>query len=499
MITIVQQVLKSIEDHSSDNAFCIEDVFYTYSDFAKYISKIQYVIKKQVGANETNVGLIANNDIETYAAIIALWLEGKAYVPINPEAPLERNINIIEQSNISTIIDSCGHNAYSNYNLINPISIPFNSFQISLVNRNENNLAYILFTSGTTGTPKGVPITLYNLKHFTKAMWDLGYKIESSDRCLQMFELTFDFSVVSYVVPLLKGACIYTTSKEQIKYLDVYRLIKDYQLTVLPMVPSILNYLRPFFKKIKAPSVRFSIFCGEALNLDIIDEWFTCVSNSDIINFYGPTEATVFCTYYKFNPIKENKAYNGVMCIGKPMKFNDIIIIDQNNKVLGENQKGELCISGSQLTNGYWNNKELNEKAFFYTTHKNEYKRFYKTGDECFFDDDFDIMYVSRIDFQAKIQGYRVELSEIEYYSKQSLSDLNLVAVIVKNKFKNNEIALAIEGAKIETHSILKYLKTKLPDYMIPSKIIFLDRLPLNLNGKTDRKKISNLIEYKNE
>ena len=166
---------------------------------------------------------------------------------------------------------------------------------------------------------------------------------------------------------------------------------------------------------------------------------------------------------------------------------------------MGKNQKGELCISGSQLTSGYWNNKELNEKAFFYTTQENEYKRFYKTGDECFFDDDFDIMYVSRIDFQAKIQGYRVELSEIEYYSKQSLSDLNLVAVIVKNKFKNNEIALAIEGAKIETHSVLKYLKTKLPDYMVPSKIIFLDRLPLNLNGKTDRKKISNLIEYKNE
>ena len=94
-------------------------------------------------------------------------------------------------------------------------------------------------------------------------------------------------------------------------------------------------------------------------------------------------------------------------------------------------------------------------------------------------------MYVSRIDFQAKIQGYRVELSEIEYYSKQSLSDLNLVAVIVKNKFKNNEIALAIEGAKIETHSVLKYLKTKLPDYMVPSKIIFLDRFYICKNNST--------------
>lgn len=495
MITIVQQILKSIKDNSKKNAFCIEDVFYTYNDLATYISKIQYAIQTQTSSQEINFGLIVNNDLETYATIIALWLEGKAYVPINPEAPLERNINIIEQSKIKTIIDSTENFKNDNYRLINSGNLPIESFEISANNINESNLAYILFTSGTTGSPKGVPITLSNLIHFAKSMNHLGYKIQSSDRCLQMFELTFDFSVVSYLIPLLNGACIYTVSKHKIKYLEIYRLIKDYNLTILPMVPSILNYLRPFFKKIKAPSVRFNIFCGEALDLDIIDEWFTCVSNSNIINFYGPTEATVFCTYYEYKPTKTNKAYNGVMCIGKPMKYNDLIIIDENNKVLGENQKGELCISGKQLTNGYWDNNELNKKSFFHTTHKNELKRFYKTGDECFFDKDFDIMYVSRIDFQAKIQGYRVELSEVEYYSKKILSNLNLAAVIVKNKFKNNEIALAIEGSKIETKNVLKYLKTKLPDYMIPTKIIFFDRLPLNLNGKTDRKKISTLIE----
>lgn len=492
---IIKQILKSFEENQNNRAFCINDVYYTYRDLASYISKIQEAIQKNVGGNEINIGLITNNDIETYAAIIALWLEGKAYVPISPEAPLERNSNIIEQSNIKTIIDSSNQITGTNCHIISSKDSTLESTQLSSNNTDETNLAYILFTSGTTGKPKGVPITQNNLSCFIEAMDALGYKIEANDKCLQMFELTFDFSVVSYLAPILKGACIYTLSKDNIKYLEVYRLIKDYQLTVLPMVPSILNYLRPFFKKIKAPAVKFNIFCGEALHVDIINEWYNSVPNANIINFYGPTEATVFCTYYSFKPNQENKNYNGVLCVGKAMTNNELIIIDKDEKLLGKNQKGELCIAGSQLTNGYWNNNELNEKAFFYAEHNKESKRFYKTGDECFFDADFEIMYVNRIDFQAKVQGYRVELSEVEYHAKKIVLNQNVVAVIIKNKFNNNEIALAIEGPKIKTNGIIESLKTSLPVYMIPSKISFFAKLPLNINGKTDRNQISKSIE----
>ncbi|WP_339916537.1 AMP-binding protein [Yeosuana marina] len=499
MEIVIQQILQSIKKYPTSNAFFIDNTYYTYIEFSDCISKIQYAIQKETSINETNVGLITNNDLETYATIIALWLEGKAYVPMNPETPFKRNVKKIKQAKIKTIIDSDENNSYHNYNVIHSKKLLNKNDTLVLNNYSEDNLAYIIFTSGTTGKPKGVPITHHNLNHFIDAMWLLKYDVKDSDKCLQMFELTFDFSVITYLAPLLKGACIYTTSKNKIKYLEVYKLIIEHKLTILPLVPSIIHYLRPFFKQIMAPWVRFSIFCGEALHLDVVNEWYNSTPSSKIINFYGPTEATVFCTYYRYNPEGNNKTHNGIICIGKAMKNTDVIIIDENNKILQKHEKGELCIAGDQLTNGYWENDKLNQNAFFDLNHQNKIKRFYKTGDLCFFDDSFDIMYLGRVDFQAKIQGFRVELSEIEFHTKHILKSTNVIAVVFENKIGNTEIGLAIESEEFDIKKAIDNLKSNVPIYMVPTKIKFLPNFPLNMNGKTDRKKITEIFESHGE
>lgn len=497
MATLIHQLLESFRVNHANNAFCIENKFYTYQEFSNCIYNIQQLVIEHVPNSDKNVGLIANNDLETYAAIIALWLEGKTFVPLNPEVPAERNLNVIAQSNINVLIDSSEKKTLSLKKTIQTKKINKTQTEpLSFKRTVDDSLnAYILFTSGTTGEPKGVPITLSNLNCFIDSMWHLNYDITPSDRCLQMFELTFDFSVISYLAPLLKGACIYTVSKNNIKYLEVYKLIKDHQLTVLPLVPSILHYLRPHLKKIKAPWVRYSIFCGEALHLDVVSEWQNSVPNAEIINFYGPTEATVFCTYYTYKTNSKNKTHNAVLCIGKAMKNANTIIVDEQNKPLEKNINGELCVSGSQLTHGYWNNTKLNENTFFNLTQNGETTRFYKTGDLCFFDDEGDIMYLSRIDFQTKIQGYRVELSEIEYHAKKITAKKNVVAVTTKNKIGNTEILLAVENKNIDTKQMLNYLKAHLPNYMVPSKVIGIAAFPLNNNGKIDRNKIIEIFK----
>ncbi|CAH8285589.1 amino acid adenylation domain-containing protein [Mariniflexile fucanivorans] len=492
---LIFDIQNAIENNLSNNAFFINEKYYTYQEYSQIISNIRKSIKKISSDENFNVGLVTNDDIETYASIIALWLEGKTYVPLNPEFPKSRNQNIINQSHIKTILDSSSNAVFnSGMSSILTKQLPNCEIDLTPIQFSENTNAYILFTSGTTGTPKGVPITFDNLSNFINAFNKLCPNINSKDRFLQMFELTFDMSVVSYLAPLLGGACVYTIPKNKIKYSHIFEMMEDYKLTITIMVPSIINYLRPYFDEINCPDVRFNLFAGEALYLDVLEEWQKCLPNATIVNSYGPTETTIICTSYHFSNSKKNKTHNGIVCIGKDMENTLSIVVGDDEKELAVGETGELCISGKQVTPGYWENDERNEASFFYKNYNDENIRFYRTGDACFKDEDGDFLYVGRVDFQAKIQGYRVELSEIEFQVKSYLNKINAVCVAITNDLNNTEIGLVIESEDIQTTPLLSFLKTKLPQYMIPTQIKFIHQFPLNSNGKIDRNKLRTLF-----
>ena len=486
---------QAINKHSSRNAFCINGTFYTYTDLAKAISKIRMAIHS--GTHEETekiIGLVANDDLETYATIFALWFEGKAYVPISPDAPRERNLSVIQQALLVTIIDSSEQPLFQEYNLIESKKLPECEINLTPKQVSDQELVYILFTSGTTGQPKGVPIDRGNLTGFMWAFEKMNFKMDENDKCLQMFEMTFDLSVVSYLFPLLYGACIYTIPKNKIKFNYIFELLDEQKLTFALMVPSILQYLRPYFDEMDFPDLKYSLFCGEALSLEITKEWSKCVPNAKILNYYGPTEDTIYCTYYEYNRTGENKTHNGVLSIGRAMDGTTTIAIDENNNVLPAGEAGQLCLGGIQLTPGYWNNEEKNKEAFFYIDYKGEHTRFYKTGDLCRFDNEGDIMYLGRLDHQVKIQGFRIELAEIEFHVKSFLGKTNAVAVPITDAVGNTEIGLVIESKPIGTDPLLDHIKLKLPPYMIPKRIQFADEFPLNTNGKTDRNKLKQLF-----
>jgi D-alanine--poly(phosphoribitol) ligase subunit 1 len=222
-----------------------------------------------------------------------------------------------------------------------------------------------------------------------------------------------------------------------------------------------------------------------------VELWSKCVPNAKIYNGFGLTETTIQCTNYVFNPKGHNKSHNGVLSIGKAQQNSLIIVVDENNNILPTGDKGELCIGGPQITPGYWNDEERNKKSFLNIDYKGVLTRFYKTGDSCFMDEDGDIFYLGRLDFQAKIQGFRVELSEIEYYATAFLNKTNTVALAVINKFGNTDIGLVIESDEFETKKLTDYLKTKMPTYMVPAHIKFVNEFPLSPNGKTDRKALA--------
>ncbi len=493
-MNLLVEIQKSIEEHRDMNAFYIEGTYHTYKDFAQVISDIRNVIRNTVANDEAVVGLITNNDIHTYASIIALWMEGKGYVPIHPDFPVSRNEVIIREAEVNAILDSSTDQVFKTHNTISTRILDTVQIDLIPVSVKAEDLGYIFFTSGTTGTPKGVPITFGNLEGFIEAFWALDYTLDSTDRCLQMFELTFDLSVFSYLAPILKGACIYTIPKEEIKYSYIFELMEDHKLTFMLMVPSILHYLRPYFDEIDCTSVRYSLFCGEALPLDVTEEWSSCIPNATIDNVYGPTECTIFCTDYTYRRNDSNKTHNGVLTIGKSMKNTITLIVDEDENEVANGESGELCLSGAQLTQGYWKNEEKNKEVFFNKEYKGKQTRFYRTGDLCSMDDEGDILYLGRIDFQAKIQGFRVEISEIEFETKAILSKTNAVAIAFKNAIHHTEIGLAIESLVFDTKELIESLKTKLPPYMIPTQVKFVDKFPLNTNGKTDRKKLKELF-----
>lgn len=495
----MNELLKQIENNfvkfGMRNAFCIEEQFYTYQFFQSRIYCIREIIQS-VANDQKIIGIMAHNHIDTYASIFALWMEGRAYVPLHPQTPVDRNEQVISQSGIKTLLSSETENSFS-INKVNTTFLAHTEINHPFSFTNENEIAYLLFTSGSTGVPKGVPITRKNLDGFVNAFLQCGYSINEEDKVLQSFDLTFDLSVMSYLIPILFGACAYTVSPRSIKYNYIFGLLEDHQITMALMVPSVLNFLRPYFNEINLPQLKYSLFCGEALHEDVCKEWSDCVPNAIIENVYGPTEDTIFCTTYTFQRDGNNKSNNGILSIGKAMAGTQTIIVDAENKPVPANESGELCLSGIQLTPGYWNNPQKNSEAFFEYNLNGMSTRFYRTGDLCFVDKDGDIMYSGRIDFQTKIQGYRVELSEIEFHVKSFLQKINAVAVAFQNENQNTEIGVVLECNEISTDKLIKHLKMKLPSYMIPSRILFVKLFPLNANGKTDRKQLTKLFESK--
>lgn len=486
-MTLLNHLYQTFQCHSSYNFLCDDEEFYTYGDLLESIGKIRRYIRESIAEEQNNVGILAGTDINTYAAIFALWFEGKAYVPLLPTAPEDRNRTVVKEAGLTHVLASRQFKQDLSAVVVNTNTLLGVSLQEKPVEYEPSRIAYILFTSGTTGLPKGVQISLGNLSAFIDAMIDLGHEIHDTDRVLQMFELTFDFSVVSYVLPSYGGACIYTIPEGEVKFNYALDLLEEHHLTVLFLVPSVITYLQMYFDDIDEQETRLCSFCGEALTLDITNRWQKCIPNARIINFYGPTEDTVFCSYYDVNATNQ-KNLNDVISVGKAMKNGDMFILNENNEEAKPEERGELCLAGPQLSPGYWNNPEKNAESFF----EHNGKRFYKTGDLCYMDADGDIMYVGRMDFQAKIQGFRVELSEIEHYAAEFFgSEHHSLCVAFTNKIGNTEIGMAVEGKEFDTAPALEYIKSKLPPYEVPTKVLFFERFPLNNNGKLDRKKIS--------
>lgn len=494
MVTLKNQFLDRIcEQKESDSlAFCIAGDQYTYRQLFDYVDQIYDVVRD---VPEDLVFLYATDDIRTYAGF-ALWMLGKAYVPLNPNQPCERHREIISSVRAHTILSSDDY-----VSPIGGVSVIYTGAfthlncerkcELKLADVPEDRLAYILFTSGSTGKPKGVQLTRGNVAYYIDSVNKIGLDFTFEDRCLQPFDLTFDFSVASYVLPLLHGASIFTIPNKAVKFTYIASLLEDYHLTLLQMVPSMIRNLLPYQDEVDLSSVRYNIICGEALTGKVIREWHKANPNMVSYNMYGPTENTVFCTYYRIDKGNIDKLItsNDIVSIGKSFENSEADLLNMGGSVINAaGVEGELCLAGNQLTPGYWENEEENAEKFFMLNGK----RYYRSGDLCYYGASGNLMFIGRKDFQVKINGYRVEIGGIESgYSKISNGRFCVVIPYTDSK-ENIELAIVIEGEEYDYSSHRTALSRILPSYEVPNRWLFMKQIPLNVNGKVDRKAIIN-------
>lgn len=368
--------------------------------------------------------------------------------------------------------------------------------QWSSVEVAANSFAYLLFTSGSTGQPKGVMVSHANVLHYVDYVTSGRYGFTSNDRLSQTFDLTFDLSAHDMFVAWQTGACLCCpTQKQSVKPGD---FINDARLTVWFSVPSTAAFMRRFgvLQPGMYPGLRLSLFCGEALPVDMVRHWALAAPNSVIENIYGPMELTIGCTAYRWDSAKSpDECEQGIVPIGEPFDGMQALIVDEQLREVEQGSDGELLMTGPQVSLGYWQDEAKTRRAFVDIAGKNG--TYYRTGDRVRRPAvNKPLVYLGRLDKQIKVLGHRVELGEIEAAIRQ-LSGLEGVVAIgwPTTESGANRIEVFLETDGFDTKVLAMQLKEKLPVYMLPRDILVLDRFPLNANGKYDRKALQAILE----
>lgn len=466
-------------------------------------------------------GVFAHRSITAYAAVLAGLLRGHGYVPFNPNFPTDRTRDMLIRSECrSVIVDS--HGARQLDSVLYGVSggllllLPDQDDVTVLEARwpqhkflgardlldagppsagiDPDGIAYLLFTSGSTGQPKGVMVSHRNVRHFVEVMVQ-RYAVTEHDRFSQTFDLTFDLSAFDMFVAWERGACLCCPTQAQKLFPGKY--ISDCGISIWFSVPStaVLMSRLHMLKPAKYPGLRYSLFCGEALPVEVMQSWGSAAPNSILENLYGPTELTIACTLYRWDPVRSpGESEHGVVPIGEAYPGMRVLVADDQQREVAIGEVGELLMTGPQLSLGYYRDPARTATAFVTPPGYDEV--YYRTGDRVRRPRPGQpLVYLGRIDNQIKIQGYRVELGEIEAVLRQEAGVEVAVAIgwpITASGADGIVGFLGTEAA--DTGAIRDRVRSRLPPYMQPSEIRAIGEWPLNANGKIDRKALQAIL-----
>ncbi len=478
----------------------------TYNELNEKSGQLAYELQTKGLGPDAIVGIMVERSVEMIFGILGILKSGSAYLPIDLDHPQERIKFMLEESGAAILLtrDELMVGVGNRFALSN---FPSTS---SVSSGAKNSLpaiswAYLIYTSGTTGKPKGVVITHQNLANYVCWFTQKAH-LTPHDKAVLTSSFAFDLGYTSIYPALLNGCELHVLPREI--YLSPGNLL-DYiyrkGITYIKLTPSLLKIIvdSPDFSSKRCSSLLLAVVGGEAIDLIDIENAHAVCGHLKIMNHYGPTEATIGCiaqyiNFYRFEEYKMNPT------IGKPIANARAYILDKNLNLLPVGVPGELCISGAGVGMGYLNRSELTAEKFVInypltiTTHQSPIT-LYKSGDLAKWLPDGNIEFLGRIDHQVKIRGYRIELGEIE---AQLLKCPGIDKAVVVDREtgdgKKSLWAYLVSEKKLGVTELRSGLSKALPDYMIPSYFIGVEKIPLTLNGKIDLEALYSLgIEMK--
>lgn len=480
------QVLKTPEN----KALSFKNQNYTYRELDSLSNRLARCLRDEYKVAKGDfIGVELERDASVIISILGIMKAGAVYIPIDAAYPESRKSYIYEDTKIKLLItDQSAINIQDNYNgvlfdFVNDFK-PFNyNEELEDVNLTPNDLAYIIYTSGSTGNPKGVMIEHKGIVNTIFAQIDL-FDITANDNGLQFASFSFDASISEIFTALLSGACLCVIDKEHRedpKMLEAYIADKEIDIATIP--PSYMNLMDV---KILG-RLKTLITAGEPPVYSKVKEYLNL---SNYYNAYGPTETSICSAMYGL--LKGDELPLGNIPIGKPIANTYTLILDKEHKIVPTGIIGEICVGGTGLAKGYLNRPELTSEKFIEHPY-NKSERLYKTGDLGKWLLDGNIEFLGRKDDQVKISGYRIEPGEVEQ-ALMSHNQINEAVVVVDiNEFNiKSLIAYIVTTDLLSLEQIRTFLKTIIPHYSIPSEFIVLKQLPITINGKIDKKVLSN-------
>ncbi len=500
-MNFVQKLYDSLIENSENIAFCINEKIYSYADFHTYINGSIELLQNEIADENNPIVVLTYDCIETYAAIFAAWFTGNYFIPVNPNHPVERIHKIINDTNTKFVVNGSSQKT----NIIEGDGIKLLSNSGLTFGKNftpkkirENQQMYVITTSGSSGTPKYVPINHGNVGAYCDGFLSYFPELDEKCRFLQTYDLTSDAAFTGYLLPLLVGACVYTVPSEGFKFLAIAKLIVNTAINWVKLTPSVLAYLTPYISKLELSHIEHLVFGGEALNIELLKPWETVFSNADFTNLYGPTETTISSTTYKFKNTHQAKSLEGVISIGKA--FPEVLceLVDTDGNLIKGEATGELVIAGKQTMESYLGN---DDKVFLSKEVDKTAYKFYRTGDMVYRDSESYLYFLGRIDDQVKIDGYRINLIEIENNLRSITSINNIAVVIHENKLQLKRLYAFLEGFDGIVDEVEKKMCAQLPKHMVPDQILSVPKFYHTSSGKIDKKKLIEvyLKKYINE
>lgn len=486
----------SAEKFPNKTVFADETDSVTYAEFTTLARSLGTAIAERTPPR-TPVAVLGNKTVDTLVAFFACVYAGCFYVPLNPAHPAARRARILETLGAPLVVVCAGEEKTAESIVGCPLLRTSEGKTHHIDGARLEDIArgaidvdplYVIFTSGSTGDPKGIAVSHRSVVDFIEEFTDI-FAIDCDEVLANQAPFDFDVSVKDIYSTVRAGATLQIIPKRMFSFpMMLIDFMCERKVTTLVWAVSAMCILSGFraFSYRTPDTVKKVLFSGEAMPVKHLDYWRKSFPDATFVNLYGPTEITCNCAYYIID-----KDFDGAeIPIGKPFPNERVALFDGDREiaVTEANAIGEICVSGTALSLGYYNNPDATEKAFVRDPRICAYmQRMYKTGDMGYYGGDGLLYFCGRRDFQIKYMGHRIELGEIE----RAIEQVHAVsrAVCIFDNPKQKLYAFYIGDATAE--EIATHLREKLPAFMIPSRIVQTTEFPLTENGKIDRKKLA--------